>query len=347
MQTFDATRHLRDRFWHPVCHRSELPAEGDYLRFEWLGEDLVVHHDGGRILAFDNLCRHRGARIFGGDVGNAVATCPYHGWTYRAGRLAGGAPEPALACGVQLRELPTAWCADFLFVAIDPAASLQAQLGGVAPMLEDISFQLAGRHDFNRAHYECDWQVAVENALEPDHIGFVHPQSLGKLDLQDGDNAFHGINSVWSAPLGSRSTARRLASISRFFGAQGAYQGYLSIYLFPFSMLSSTFGLSYSMQNFFPAAAPGSTHFTSRLYQTAVQPGAPDGVASTMFNASAAMNRQVFAEDAAVCRLVPAGTWTSEALPWPTAAEAKVEHFRASYRAQTAAQSVAQSVAHA
>ena len=42
----------------------------------------------------------------------------------------------------------------------------------------------------------------MENALEPEHIGFVHPDSLGRLGLAQGENQFYGVNSVWTAPVG-------------------------------------------------------------------------------------------------------------------------------------------------
>lgn len=331
MNSQTTTRHLRDTFWHLLCHRSELPREGDYVRFDWQGEEVVIHHDSGRFVAFNNLCRHRGARLFTSDHGNSAASCPYHGWTYRAGVLAGGAPSAVVACNVKLRELHVEWCADFLFVSAAPATNLDKQLAGTMPLLENISFQLTGRHDFNRYKYDCSWQVAVENALEPEHIGFVHPESLGKLYLEEGVNEFYGVNSVWSARLGDIGLARKLKNTRRFFEVDEAFEGYQSIYLFPFTMLSSTFGLSWSLQNFFPAASEGQAHFTSRLYSTQLKNGAPPTIAAVLFDSSTRMNRQVFNEDNTICAKVGLNAWSSESLEYALPSEKKLNHFRASY----------------
>ena len=326
------TRHLRDTFWHLLCHRSELPQEGDYVRFDWQDEEVVIHHDAGQFIAFNNLCRHRGARLFTENYGNAVASCPYHGWTYRAGNLVAGAPSAILACDIRLRELQVEWCADFMFVSASPATSLELQLAGTMAMLEDISFQLMGRHDFNRYTYDCSWQVAVENALEPEHIGFVHPESLGKLRLEDGINEFHGVNSVWSAPLGNTELARKLKTARRFFEVNDMFEGYQSMYLFPFTMLSSTFGLSWSLQNFFPAASGQQSHFTSRLYGAPPKANSPASIAAVLFESSARVNRQVFAEDNAICSQVAWNAWNSEPLEHALPSESKLQHFRSSYR---------------
>jgi len=49
------------------------------------------------------------------------------------------------------------------------------------------------------------------------------------------------------------------------FNISDQHEGYQSIYLFPFTMLTSTFGYSYSLQNFFPSQESNKTFFYSRL----------------------------------------------------------------------------------
>jgi phenylpropionate dioxygenase-like ring-hydroxylating dioxygenase large terminal subunit len=74
-------------YWHLICHRKEVPAAGDYLRLDTPVGDLVIFNDAGDIMAFDNLCPHRGARMFSGSAGRQAATCKYHGWSYNRGRV--------------------------------------------------------------------------------------------------------------------------------------------------------------------------------------------------------------------------------------------------------------------
>jgi hypothetical protein len=68
-------------------------------------------------------------------------------------------------------------------------------------------------------------------------------------------------------------------------------------------MLSSTFGYSYSMQSFFPAAEDRRTRFTSRLLTARTRPGS-DAALDSFFESTGRVNRQVFEEDHAICARV-------------------------------------------
>jgi phenylpropionate dioxygenase-like ring-hydroxylating dioxygenase large terminal subunit len=49
-----------------------------------LGQDLVVWRVGDRVLAWQDLCVHRGTQLSLGTVHGDRLECPYHGWTYNA-----------------------------------------------------------------------------------------------------------------------------------------------------------------------------------------------------------------------------------------------------------------------
>jgi phenylpropionate dioxygenase-like ring-hydroxylating dioxygenase large terminal subunit len=217
-------------------------------------------------------------------------------------------------------------------VSAAPAHSLEAQLAGLGPMVEQISRGIASRWDLNRYVYEADWRIALENALEPYHVGPIHPTTLNTLKLSSGENRYYGRNSVWSSPLGDERTAKRLASLARLFDLPYRFDGYESLYLFPFTMISSTFGLSQSLQTFLPAVEPGRTHFTSRLFAGTLKPSTKPELIAPLMEATAAMNRAVFLEDHAICQRVPADTWSMDPPRFWAASEEKLLHFRRSYR---------------
>ena len=50
--------------WHVVACSQDL-AEGDVLSVRLLDEDLVLWRAGSRVLAWKDLCIHRGARLSG------------------------------------------------------------------------------------------------------------------------------------------------------------------------------------------------------------------------------------------------------------------------------------------
>ena len=91
--------------------------------------------------------------------------------------------------------------------------------------------------------------------------------------------------------------------MSRFFDIGAAYQGYWTAHIFPFAMLSSTHGYSYSLQSFFPAREANRTWFSSRLLASRIKPGA-ETLLESFFASTAKVNRQVFEEDHAICARV-------------------------------------------
>lgn len=69
--------------WHPVATVQALEQHG-LLGMRLLGEELVLWRVEDRILAWQDLCVHRGTRLSLGKVAGETLTCPYHGWTYDA-----------------------------------------------------------------------------------------------------------------------------------------------------------------------------------------------------------------------------------------------------------------------
>lgn len=326
---------LIKNYWHLVCHRNELPKSGDFIVFNTAAGDIVVFNDNDNLVAFDNRCPHRGAVVYRDTHGNQAASCQYHGWTYSRGKLIVPQRQGFQDCDIESakwHEYRTDWCGDFLFVGIEPRQALYEQLDNCAELLENISFNIAQRLDTNQYTYECYWPLAVENALEPYHILMVHPQTLAGLNLEEGRNEFHGVNSVWYAPVGNTALRKQLGMLKRHFTMDFAYEGYMSIYLFPFTMLSSTFGYSYSLQHFLPVADGRTTFFSSRLLSAPVASEKSAKILESFFASTAKMNRQVFDEDHSVCKFMPRDSWNTEPLRYASSNEIKINHFRQSCR---------------
>lgn len=323
---------LFERYWHLACHRRELSNDGDFVKFRSVHGDIVLFNDAGNIVAFDNKCPHRGARIYAAEDGNQPASCAYHGWTYRHGTIIVPEKQRFKACDIDRASFNTFkvdWCGDFAFFAVAPDVGLYEQLGSTAQVLENISFNIDRRIDVNRYDYECYWPIAVENALEPYHISAVHPETLDTLRLEDGENVFDGPNCTWYAPIGEARLKNQLSRLRKLFNIDYQYEGYMSIYLFPFSMVSSTYGYSYSLQNFFPSGQDDRrTKFTSRLYSANTASESAARVLDSFFDSTIRMNHRVFDEDHRACKLIPKESWSTDALRFASDAEVKIDYFR-------------------
>lgn len=328
------SRALVNAYWHPLCMRNQISADKDYVRFNVLDFEVVVFNDKGNLIAFDNRCPHRGTRFFIEDQGNQRIICPYHGWSFASGTLRVPNAKSFEGCDIgkaNLNFFELSVCGDLVFFSVTPETSLKAQLGeDIFTLLEKITTGLDKCADFNRYGFESDWPISLENALEPYHIPMVHRDTLATLKLGVGHNYFSGQNSIWYAPVENEKVERRLTSLNKYFSVDEPYQGYMSIFIYPFSMLSSTFGYSYSMQNFFPALRDDLTYFTSQLYPAPLTNERYSEIASAFITSTAAVNRQVFEEDHSICKRVPADTWSWQPPRYVNVLEEKLLHFRAS-----------------
>lgn len=89
--------HVFLNHWQVAGHAADLPAPGDWLAFDLLGERAVLMRgQDGVIRAFHNLCRHRGARVVDGAQGHCkgAMVCPFHGWVYNLDGSLRGAARP-------------------------------------------------------------------------------------------------------------------------------------------------------------------------------------------------------------------------------------------------------------
>ena len=324
-------RELWETHWHLLCHRSEVGTTSEFVAFSICGEEVVAFHDGESVVVFDNRCPHRGTRIFDGPHGSQRFVCRYHGWSYSKGRLFISARETFRNCDLseaRLTTYKTAWVGDFLFVSRRPSRGIEAQLIGIQHVVEGISRSIGSRTDFNAYLYACNWKIAVENALDQYHVAIIHRDTLNKLKMEPARDEYLGINNVSYAALGDERLERRLRSLRRFFDIQFQQEEYMAIHLFPFTFLTSTFGYSYSLQQFYPSQDPDRTNFTSRFYPARLSPKINEDAMRTFFESSLAVNHEVFREDADICARVPTDTWSPEPPKFLSAGEEKIVHFR-------------------
>jgi len=315
--------------WHLIGHESECPNNQDFIKFNTFYGDIVVFNDHGNLVCFDNICPHRGARIFKDDFGRQAFICPYHGWSYNHNRVYPTNPKSFLDCemtDIKLNKFKLEKCGSFLFFAISPIKKLQEQLGSLYKELELISYSINAKLDNNVDIYNCHFGHAIENALEPYHINLIHKNSLGNLALSAGINSFYGLNSVWEAEITNNRTNKLLKELKEILNLSNIFEGYKSIYLYPFSMISSTYGLSYSLQNFFPLE-PCATKFYSRFYSTNITNDRYKNTINDFYFSSINMNRKIFEEDKKICNLINID-WTTSHYKFMSDSEVKIKHFK-------------------
>ena len=178
----------------------DLPNAGDFFvkNFDTPAMSVIVQrgHD-GRIRAFHNVCRHRGARLVDTTRGNCKHfICGFHGWTYDAkGRLVSISDERQFEgidksrCG--LLEIPVDTWNGFIFVNLDPhpEQTLKDFLGEFAEIMGAFPHEKMVMTGHYEAVIECNWKSFWHAFMESYHAIFVHKLTLKQL-MQTSDNPF-------------------------------------------------------------------------------------------------------------------------------------------------------------
>lgn len=178
--TLDVQRVLSNK-WHLVGHVAQIPAPGDYLLVDILGESIiVVRTRGDEVRALYNVCRHRGAQLCQTATGNKERfVCPYHGWTYELDGTLESAPLMAEDFSAAKHSLHVCHVRVFEGVILinlaDHPPDFDELFGGYAPLLQYYGIADAKVAVQRRYAVDANWKLVVENGVECYHCFGVHP----------------------------------------------------------------------------------------------------------------------------------------------------------------------------
>ncbi|SFY48407.1 Biphenyl 2,3-dioxygenase subunit alpha [Streptomyces sp. F-1] len=168
-------------------HASALGAPGSYLTSDWdRFPYVVVRGEDGRVRAFYNQCRHRGARLAdqpAGTVKNFV--CPFHGWVYGLDGALKGITRahdfPGVkTCDYGLVELPAAESGGLIWVGRTPGETLDIP-GFLGTFHEDlVNFDVASLVQYKKTKVvkEANWKLLIKTYLEGYHVPYLHRDTL-------------------------------------------------------------------------------------------------------------------------------------------------------------------------
>ena len=146
---------------------------------------LLLRNQEGDLRALSNLCAHRGTLLVERAARAKRIQCPYHAWTYNdGGRLlaapftSNGAVDKAAHCLPEYRV--ESWHG-LVFV------SLNADVEPLAERFAAVESHVGARGFDELHHYsdhqetqqwDCNWKLAIVNAMESYHLFQVHPKTL-------------------------------------------------------------------------------------------------------------------------------------------------------------------------
>lgn len=183
--------------WICVGREEQLPHPGDYFTCQVAGESLLVLREpDGTVIAFFNVCRHRGTRLCSQDSGKFPATiqCPYHAWTYNLRGELTGAPLMDEVPGFSKADFPLhkaqlALWQGFVYVKISAGEptfdQVYATLQG-----KFASWNLPALRVLRRIDYDvkANWKLVVQNYSECYHCPLIHPDLARRSPYRSGRN---------------------------------------------------------------------------------------------------------------------------------------------------------------
>lgn len=165
--------------WLAVAKADDV-VEGALVPVTLMGVDLVLWRDtAGAVHAWEDFCVHRGVKLSLGHVSDDKVVCPYHAWNYDGtGRCTLIPAHPDLTPPERARANVMAVTERYGLVW----TSLGAPAGDPPPIAcwDDPVFStqaLCGPYVFEAAA-----QRAVENFVDPSHLGVVHDGLLASKD---------------------------------------------------------------------------------------------------------------------------------------------------------------------
>jgi len=170
-------------------HASNLRQPGDYLLGDWSKFPYVVVRDkAGKLRAFLNTCRHRGARIVSGNEKCLKAfVCPFHGWVYNLdGSLKAISKDydfPGLDYSeFGLKELPVAERGGLVWIHPTPGATidLDAYLGLIVDDIDHFGLDQLVRHRKTKVLKNANWKLLIKTYLEGYHVPYLHRHTLSQ-----------------------------------------------------------------------------------------------------------------------------------------------------------------------
>jgi len=238
---YDPAHHLREveaiwyRSWLCAGRVQDVEDAGSYCVYRIGDQALIITRDTeGRLHAFHNTCRHRGAELCAesrGRFSRERIVCPYHSWTYALNGDLLATPHRLPSADFELarfglyRVAVAAW-AGFVFVNLEaaPAQGLEQSIGSGASTLarwplEQLTIVHRETHTL-----ACNWKVFWENFSECYHCPRVHPELCQLVPMyghavvsaEDDPARGHGAgSSVSRSPLAPGATTWTLDGSTR------------------------------------------------------------------------------------------------------------------------------------
>jgi phenylpropionate dioxygenase-like ring-hydroxylating dioxygenase large terminal subunit len=163
--------------WYVICRKDEIDENKILLKYVF-DQEIIIWKKKERIMAWENLCIHRGSRLSLGSINNGILKCAYHGWEYNQEAQCVKIPsQPDI-------KIPKKACVKSYKVI--------EKMNMVWINLSKDTNDFVNIKEFNESNFNhvasgpyimnASAPRAIENFLDVAHFPFVHENHLGVKD---------------------------------------------------------------------------------------------------------------------------------------------------------------------
>lgn len=167
---------IRD-YWYPVALSADVGEKPVSVKL--LGDDVVLWRSRSDIVAFKDLCVHRGTKLSLGWVEHGEIVCPYHGWSYnREGvcvRIPSAPADRAIPARARAERFLCTERYGLVFVCLGrPKRDIYP-----VPEIADDRFRF---HMVGPVYWQTSAGRSLENFMDEAHLPWAHPAMLGNRE---------------------------------------------------------------------------------------------------------------------------------------------------------------------
>ena len=162
--------------WYVAGWSKEVPQDG-FLARTIIGLPLALWRDqAGKVVAFEDMCCHRGAPLSRGRREGDTVRCLYHGLLFdRAGKCIEVPSQDTVPANACVRTFPVVERHRWIWIWMGDAAKADPALIPDTHWLEDPGWRSLDGY----THYDTNYLLICDNLLDLAHLPYVHPTTLG------------------------------------------------------------------------------------------------------------------------------------------------------------------------
>ena len=187
-------KYIFERTWSFIGHESQIPKPHDWVATHIGRVPVLVSRDAkGKVGAFLNACRHKGARLTRTESGNRkFHVCPYHGWAYGSDGRNADVKDKKDGCYTPAFDkdshdlVPLARVASYKGLLF---GSLSADVPELTDFLGELRFFIdlameQGEHGMEfvpgriEYAYDANWKLQLDNGTDAYHLTSTHTSFL-------------------------------------------------------------------------------------------------------------------------------------------------------------------------